>query len=62
LTNSSSGITFVKDANGGVQINFNPDLFKRIQAQGVHSAVPIIINVSTMSTAQVRPLLGISVN
>jgi hypothetical protein len=62
LTNAGSGITVTKDAQGGVKVDFDPALIARIKQEGVQSAVPVIINVTLMSPAQIRPLLGFDLN
>jgi hypothetical protein len=59
LNTVNMGMTVTKDANGGVQVNFDPAMIARIRQEGVQSAVPVIINVTPMSSAQIRPLLGL---
>ena len=54
-----SGMTITKDVNGGVRVNIDPAMIKRIKEQGVFSVAPVIIRITPMSQAQLSPLLGL---
>jgi len=60
LNTANMGMTVTKDANGGVQVTFDPAMIARIKAQGIWSADPIIIRVTPLTPAQIRPLLGLT--
>jgi len=62
LTKANSGITVTKNVHGGVKVNFDPSMLARIMKEGVQSAVPVILNVTAISPAQVRPLLGFNIS
>ncbi len=57
LNSANMGMIIQKDANGGVQVTFDPALIERIKIQGIQSVEPIIINITPI--ADVRPLLGL---
>ena len=59
LDATNMDMTVTKDANGGIQVNFDPAMIEQIRKKGVHSAVPVVINVTTLNQAQIRPLLGL---
>jgi len=59
LNSANMGMTVTQDANGGVQVNFDPAMIERIKAQGVFSADPVIIRITPMTPAQISPLLGL---
>ncbi|MBI3601302.1 MAG: fructose-bisphosphate aldolase class I [Candidatus Omnitrophica bacterium] len=58
LNTQNMGLTIQKDANGGVQVTFDPAMIERIKAQGVQSMVPVIIDITPVS--DIRPLLGLA--
>jgi phosphoenolpyruvate synthase/pyruvate phosphate dikinase len=59
LNSANMGMTVTRDANGGVQVHFDPAMIARIKAQGVFSADPFIIRITPMNPAQITPLLGL---
>ena len=59
LNTANMGMTVTKDANGGVEVNIDPAMIERIKAQGIQSADPIIIRITPITAAEIRPLLGI---
>ena len=58
LSTADSGMMVRKDNHGGVKMDFNPAMIARIRQEGVQSAVPVIIDVTSMNPAQISPLLG----
>jgi hypothetical protein len=58
LNTANMGMTITKDAQGGVKVNFDPAVIERIRQQGIQSAIPVIIDVRMMTSAEFRPLLG----
>jgi hypothetical protein len=42
----SQGFRLKKDANGGVQVDFDPAMIQRIRREGVYSVVPVIISMT----------------
>jgi len=59
LNSANMAMTITKDVNGGVKVNFDPAMIAQIRQKGVYSAIPVIISVTTMSQAQLRPLLDL---
>jgi hypothetical protein len=53
----SSGYIIKKDPSGGVKVDFDPAMIQEIRREGVHSVVPVVISVTTISS--VAPLLGL---
>jgi len=58
LNDANMAMSVAKDANGGVKISFDPAMVARIRKDGVSSVVPVIINVTHMTS--VLPLLGLA--
>jgi hypothetical protein len=62
LNTANMGMTVTRNSQGGVKVNFDPDMIARIRQQGIQSAVPIIIDVHMISIADIRPLLGFNLS
>jgi len=61
LNASNMSMSINKDASSGVQLaNIDSAMINRIMAQGIHSAVPVIISMTPMTNADIRPLLGLT--
>ena len=52
------GMTVTRDARGGVKINLDPEMLARIRRDGIHSGLPVIIEVRRMPLSEKAPLLG----
>lgn len=58
LKTSDLAMTITKDPLGGVYVTLAPALIARVKEQGIQSAMPVILDITTITSPQMNALLG----